>query len=214
MESRVTFRSGRLKIEGRFRAGTGNRGVVITHPHSLYGGDMDNPVVEMAARTYGSAGYATLRFNFRGVGGSGGFFDQGAGERKDVQGAVDHLRGRGIEEIHLAGYSFGAWVIAHAGIDPQGPGRVVMVSPPVEFMEFEQDRTIDALGLVVTGGRDEIAPPDRVAPWMAVWNPGARLAVVDGADHFYSGRLDRLGSILADFLKGGTGKETGNGAHL
>lgn len=197
MESRVELLSEGLRLEAVFEEGEGGRGVVISHPHPQYGGDMDNAVVIAVRRAFRRKGYATLRFNFRGVGGSAGRYDAGRGEREDVRAALAFLAARTGTDPDLAGYSFGAWV--NAGI-ASGCRRQVMVSPPVAFMDFGAPARIETLALVATGSLDPIAPADRIAALLPAWNPQAVLAVVDGADHFYSGRLRRLEEAVAERL--------------
>jgi alpha/beta superfamily hydrolase len=197
MEERIDFASGSLKIEGWLAAASPERGVVISHPHPLYGGDMDNPVVIAVQRAYLRRGISTLRFNFRGVGGSGGRYDNGAGERGDAEAALRFLAERGITAIDLAGYSFGAWVNAGIGAGFQ---RMVMVSPPVAFMSFDPPQSIPALRLIVTGGRDDIAPVRTITTYRSQWNPGAAFEVLPDADHFYAGSLRILEDTIAAHL--------------
>ena len=92
--------------------------VVVCHPHPVYGGTMDNRIVYRAAKAAAAAGFAALRFNFRGTGQSTGLFDQGIGEKEDAAAAIRWLEGRypGLP-MALIGYSFGAWVglqVAHS----------------------------------------------------------------------------------------------------
>jgi alpha/beta superfamily hydrolase len=185
----VVIPSGVLSLEGLYRGGTGGRGVVVTHPHPLYGGDMDNPVVESLAAVYHRAGYATLRFNFRGVGRSTGRYSDGTGEMDDLAAAMTWLAGQGLNEISLAGYSFGAWVAAGLAIHRLALGHLAMISPPVAFMDFSQVGALPALALVVTGRLDTFAPPDPVKSHMATWNPDARYHELPHADHFYWGQF-------------------------
>jgi len=109
-EKKITIDSGEPKIEGLLESGNCERGVVITYPHPLYGGDMYNNVVETVTRSYSEMGYSTLRFNFRGVSQSEGLYDHGIGEQDDIRNAVTFLHETGCRHIDLAGYSFGAWV--------------------------------------------------------------------------------------------------------
>ena len=155
---------------------------------------MQNPVVLTVRNAYRSKGFSTLRFNFRGVGGSNGRHDKGIGEREDVRAALAYLAGLGMKEIDLAGYSFGAWV--NAGVS-EGFQRMVMVSPPVAFIDFGPPTAIPNLGLIVTGSRDEIAPPDMIDRVRGYWSPAADFEVIPGADHFYSGYLKTLEDTLA-----------------
>jgi alpha/beta superfamily hydrolase len=183
-----------LRLAGALAAAPGARGVIIAHPHPLYGGDMDNPVVRAIQQAYLHQGFSTLRFNFRGVGASEGCFDNGVGERADVQAALAWAAGLGMTDIDLAGYSFGAWVNAGIGADCR---RMVMVSPPVAFMDFGPPVAIERLSLIVTGGRDEIAPPAMIDRCRARWNPAAAFEVIPGADHFYTGFLKTLENKIA-----------------
>jgi hypothetical protein len=188
-ETTFFFSSGNLRLEGVLERGSDAKGAVITHPHPLYGGDMDNPVVLALRNAYRTKGFSTLRFNFRGVGASEGLHDQGIGERRDVQAARSCLTGLGMTEIDLAGYSFGAWVNAGAN---EGFQRMAMVSPPLAFIDFGPPAPIANLGLIVTGSRDEIAPPGMIESVRARWNLSAAFEVIPGADHFFSGFLKTL----------------------
>jgi uncharacterized protein len=192
-ETRISFACGSLQMEGMLECASATKAAVITHPHPLYGGDMDNPVVLTVRKAYACKGFSTLRFNFRGVGASNGRHDKGIGEREDVRAANAFLADLGMKEIDLAGYSFGAWVNAGVG---EGFERMLMVSPPVAFIDFGPPAPIPNLHLIVTGERDEIAPSamiDRVRPH---WNPAAAFKVVPGADHFYSGYLKILEDVI------------------
>ena len=196
MEEKVCFRSGDFELEGLFESGRTARGVVITHPHPLYGGDMHNPVVDAIRRVYRMKGFATLRFNFRGTGESEGQHDNGIGEQVDVLAALSFLTGSGFQPVDLAGYSFGAWVNA---LTLQREGRtenLVMVSPPVAFIDFASIGRLPGLRLVVTGSRDEIAPSDVIRQMLPTWNPSAHFDIIDGSDHFYSRHTRQLEDVL------------------
>lgn len=196
MEEPIRFSSDGWAIEGLMDQTDSRRAAVITHPHPLYGGDMHNSVVAAIADAYRENGYTTLRFNFRGTGGSGGSHEEGVGERNDVAAAVDFVKAAGAQTVDLAGYSFGAWVNAHLTCEHTGVAGMVLVSPPIGFVDFSAVGRIDCLRLVVTGSRDDIAPVDLVSSALPFWNPRARLEIVAGADHFYSGQLPELKAIL------------------
>jgi alpha/beta superfamily hydrolase len=196
MEEKVCFRSGDFELEGLFESGRKPRGVVITHPHPLYGGNMHNPVVDAIRRAYRMKGVATLRFNFRGTGESEGQHENGVGEQDDVLAALTFLVESGFQPVDLAGYSFGAWVDA---LTLQREGRsehLVMVSPPVGFIDFASIGRLPGLRLVVTGSRDEIAPPEAIRQMLPTWNPSAHFDIIDGSDHFYSSHTRQLEDIL------------------
>jgi uncharacterized protein len=196
MVKRVTFMSEGYELEGLFNIKDEKKGVAVTHPHPLYGGDMYNLVVESIVHVYDLKDYSTLKFNFRGVGGSGGTYDNGVGEQADVLSAVSFLADMGMDQIDLAGYSFGAWVNAHVLQKDTPVNRMIMVSPPVGFMDFASVSTMNSLKYVVTGNRDDIAPANAVKKLIASWNPDARFDIIDGADHFYGGYLDQLEDCL------------------
>jgi alpha/beta superfamily hydrolase len=202
IEEKIEISSGRYPLEGLWQEGRGKRGVVITHPHPLYGGTMRNPVVKAIQVAYQLNGYATLRFDFRGVGGSQGSFDDGIGEQDDVRAAIASLQAKGVDTVDLAGYSFGAWVnagrVAAGGL---AIASMLMVSPPVGFIGFENIGTLSCLKWVVTGSRDDIAPAAQIRDLLLVWNPNAQFEIIDGCDHFYTGYLDKLQSILTSFLQ-------------
>ena len=202
IEEKMTIPSDGHQLEGLWQPGTGDRGVIITHPHSLYGGTMHNPVVEVVQGAFQQSGYATLRFNFRGVGSSQGIFDNGNGEQNDVRAAIAAVQEKDVSKVALAGYSFGAWVNARLmAKDPIAIASMLMVSPPVGFIEFGDVSTLNCLKLVVTGSRDDIAPAEQIRTLLPIWNPDAAFEIIDGCDHFYAGYLDKLQSILTAFLK-------------
>lgn len=193
-EQETSFLSDGYEIEGLLNIKSKDFGVVITHPHPLYGGDMNNQVVKSIALAYSEKGYSTLRFNFRGVGKSGGNYDGGKGEKNDVLAAISCLADKGVGHIDLAGYSFGAWV--NAGVNCENIRKMVMVSPPAALMDFNPVIEIPCLDLVITGERDDIAPADAVKKLIQLWNPSADFVTIPGADHFYGFYLKKLGSIL------------------
>src|ERR1700730_447993 len=137
-ESIVVSVPGGPSLEGRLALVPEPRGgFVLCHPHPLYGGDMDNPVVIRAAEVVQAAGYATLRFNFRGVGTSTGSHDKGEGEREDVRAAVAALAGHVPPggQVGVIGYSFGAWTAARA-MRP-GDAPLGLIAPPLGMFEFQ-----------------------------------------------------------------------------
>jgi len=199
-EERVTFYSEGFQIEGLLYDKDGEDAVVITHPHPLYGGTMYNQVVQIVALVYQEMGFSTLRFNFRGVGISKGSYDEGKGEEEDVKSALNYMYEAGNRDVDLAGYSFGSWVNVKIGNISAMVHRIIMVSPPVAFLDFSflcQNAKISA---IITGERDEIAPFESIRESVNVWNPDAVFKVIEGADHFYTGRIDVLRNVLHDIL--------------
>ncbi|RJR27708.1 MAG: alpha/beta hydrolase [Desulfobacteraceae bacterium] len=200
-EKPITITSGGHKIEALFSGLPGSRGVVVTHPHPLYGGDMYNGVVGSVIEAYTRKGVSSLRFNFQGVGKSEGSFDQGVDEQENVLSAIAYMRRSGKEQIDLVGYSFGAWVNALCAAKDPGIDRLVFISPPLAVMDFSFLKMTPFLSLVVTGSRDLYAPPQLIEKTLPSWNSEARLEIIDGADHFYQGTLNRLVRIMEVFAK-------------
>ncbi|MDQ1336732.1 MAG: uncharacterized protein QG552_3682 [Thermodesulfobacteriota bacterium] len=197
----VVFRSEYGNIEGLMVEGQATKGVVVTHPHPLYGGSMENNVVEAVVRAYGEKGYTTLRFNFRGVGRSEGRYDNGRGEQEDVRAAVAHLTQLGMTSIDLTGYSFGAWVNAKCIDSLRDVRRMVMVSPPVNFLDFSFLKSCPKIRLVIAGSEDDIAPPAMIEKILLVWNPESELKAINGADHFYWGKTGEIEAIIGDLIE-------------
>ncbi len=200
MIQKISFLSDGYRIEGLLESLDGDKGVVIAHPHPLYGGNMFNPVVETISRAYGEKGFTTLRFNFRGAGASQGRYDHGHGEKNDIISAVGYLKELGLSCIDLAGYSFGAWVQAGVEAECGNESRMVMISPPMAFLDFRGIRPSPSLRLIVVGQEDEIAPVASIREWMAGMENRIHMEMIAAADHFFSGRLAELESILLDRL--------------
>lgn len=202
METKITFEANGIALEGRLSQKTPRRAAIITHPHPLYGGDMDNPVVSVLADAYTGQGWTTLRFNFRGTGGSKGHFADGIGEQEDVQAAVDFLKQRGFVEIDLAGYSFGAWVITGWSRNNRShPHRLLLVAPPVAFIDFDAQSPIPGLMSVFTGSLDDLAPPHLIESAMPQWHPRAHLNLIQGADHSFWGHFQNLQRSIAEAIR-------------
>jgi len=191
-------------LEGRFASGSAGPGVVITHPHPLFGGSMNNKVVWTAERALHTRGFATLCFNFRGVNRSTGRYGGGEAEVADVVAALDFLRARTPGPHFMAGYSFGAFVVGRAllqGLMAQG---TILIAPPIAFMDLSFLPRAPGLRLVVMGDRDQLCP---LADWRRLWAGEAAPLGVDlpdtiviaGADHFFWGREEQLFQVLRDF---------------
>jgi alpha/beta superfamily hydrolase len=188
-------------LEGRLGLVSPARGgFVLCHPHPLYGGDMDNPVVIRAAEVCREAGYATLRFNFRGVGASAGVHDKGEGEQQDIRAAATTLASRvsAAGPVGVIGYSFGAWTAARA-MRP-GDAPLGLIAPPLGMFDFERLGKDGGRLLLVAGTRDSYCPVD--ALHRLAQTTGAEERIIEGADHFFFGKLYPLGEAIAAWLAG------------
>ena len=200
MEEQVTITAGAITLDARFSPGSQDTGVVITHPHPLYGGSMDNNVVWTVAKAYGDLGWATLRFNFRGVGASTGRYGEGIAEVEDVAEAVTYLASKVTGPCYVVGYSFGAAVAARALLEGLKVAGAVLISPPIAFMDLGFLHETPGLSLIVVGDEDDLAPMAEIEELCRRRQPPVDLRVVAGADHFYGGREEELYRILKDYL--------------
>ncbi|MCF8113734.1 MAG: alpha/beta hydrolase [Desulfotignum sp.] len=200
METSLIIKNQTIRLQAMLSEGSSDRAVVITHPHPLYGGNMDNPVVIRIADSFAQQGFSTLRFNFRGTAGSTGMFDNGQGEQTDVTAALQYLENLGIKTLVLAGYSFGARVNASVVAGGYRIADHIMVSPPVGFMPFDDIAALPSTGLIITGQDDEVAPPDMIQAHINRWQITPRFDIIPGCDHFYAGCLDSLHNRLLDYL--------------
>jgi uncharacterized protein len=196
MMEKIHFKAGPIELEGLLQLNDSENGVVLAHPHPQYGGNMFDFVLESAENAFFKKGYATLKFNFRGVGKSQGRFDNGRGEQDDLLAAVSHLRDLGLKKIDLAGYSFGTWVISRINPGEHGVEDLFYISPPMGLMDFSGASAMKALTLVTTGSLDEYAPPATLRKVLEERGAKARLEVIEGADHFYGGYHYELEKII------------------
>jgi alpha/beta superfamily hydrolase len=119
----------------------------------------------------------------------------------DVHGAVAYLKKLGMNSIDLAGYSFGAWVNARVIGDLNDVVRMIMVSPPVNFMDFSFLKNTPKIQLIIAGFKDDIAPPDMIRKMLPGWNEDSDFHIIQGADHFYWGKTGEIESTVRNFLK-------------
>jgi len=205
-DERLAIASGELQLEGVLQlpegVGAPIAGVVVCHPHPLYGGDMWNDVVEQVCRELQASGLAALRFNFRGVGGSQGEHGAGVGERDDVWAALDVLRSRAeidSARLGLAGYSFGGGVALNAG-PAAGVKALAAISAPPRMIDFTAMRGFEIPVLLIAGDRDEFAPADTLPQLAIALGAKAEVTIVPGADHFWWGHARELRKGVGEFF--------------
>ncbi len=175
---------------------------VACHPHSLKGGTMDNKVTHTLARAMVECGAPAFRFNFRGVGASGGAFDRGRGEADDLAAVVEEGRRRFPgAALWLGGFSFGAFVALRAARQV-APEKLIAIAPPVVGYGLGDVDSPDCEWMLAQGDADDVVPPDAVLSWAAAQPRQPRLHVLAGAGHFFHGRLHELKPLLTGFLGG------------
>ena len=174
---------------------------VVAHPHPLYGGTMDNKVVQTLSRAFVQSGWNCLRFNFRGVGLSEGVYDEGAGETQDLLALVHELSPQG--SLALAGFSFGAFVACQAlqGLWPTGRlQKIILVGTAVpKFPAPALPLEAHDQALVIHGEHDDTVPLSGVMDWA---RPQLLpVTVVPAGGHFFHGQLTLLKSLALRHLR-------------
>ncbi len=182
----------------------GQTGVaLILHPHPLYGGTMFNNVTSAVARGLRDYGIATLRFNFRGVGESGGLYGEGFDEIDDVLSAIEFLDSCGevdSSNIILTGYSFGCWVGLAAASRADRPMSLVGISPPVDMYDFSFLFKERRPKLLLSGDNDFVCSTKNFLELTAKLPEPKYVVTLKGADHFHIGREDQIVSHITQFL--------------
>ncbi|MEY4735935.1 MAG: hypothetical protein RL302_254 [Pseudomonadota bacterium] len=173
---------------------------VIAHPHPLFGGTMDNKVVQTLARAFVTCGWRAVRFNFRGIGKSQGTYDEGRGELLDFLSVVAHFAPEG--SLALAGFSFGSFVTSHAVqalLPTRIPEKVVLVGTAASrFQVADIAPELHERTLVVHGELDETVPLADVMAWARPQS--LPVTVVPGGEHFFHGQLPLLRGLVVRHL--------------
>ena len=182
--------------------GVAARGVVvIAHPHPLFGGTMDNKVVQTLARAFVQCGWQAVRFNFRGVGATEGVYDEGRGELQDLLAVVQQVAPQGT--LALAGFSFGAFVTSHAvqALWPQRAiEKIVFVGTAASrFTVADIPPEAHAHTLTLHGEQDDTVPLAAVMDWARPQT--LPVTVIPGGGHFFHGQLPLLKSLVVRHLR-------------
>jgi len=207
-EEPVTFPCGNLELEGVLYIPDdeekGSARVVVCHPHPVFGGSMENMVIQRICGSIADNGARCLRFNFRGVGASGGFHNGGKDEVKDVLSAVKYMRGgKKTTKVVLAGYSFGASMALLAACKDRAIKKVACVALPCGL--FDVSPCTGPKGpkvLLITGNNDPVAPIADLSKFIEGSGSRVRLEPIPGTDHFFGGKMQAVGRLVADFLVG------------
>ena len=190
-----------LKIEEPSEQHELRGSAIICHPHPLFGGTMDNKVVNTLARAFVHSGWRAIRFNFRGVGASQGQYDQGIAEASDVIHLVEQLAPEG--KLALAGFSFGAYVASHALrlINSRREiEKVVLVGTAAENFDVAQiPEHLREKCLVIHGENDRTVALQAVFNWARPQN--LPVTVMPGCEHFFHGQLVPLKNLVIRHLQ-------------
>jgi len=174
---------------------------VICHPHPLGGGTLHNKVVFRAARGLENANVATLRFNFRGVGTSGGKHEEGEGEQEDVIAAMEWAKRKHAgKKLIVGGFSFGAWVASRVACEMPEVDAIFMIGTPINKYDFGYLRKCEKPVLFLHGTEDEhgdVAKLEQLVQQMR----NAETVIVSGADHFFTKQLDALDETMRSWAE-------------
>ncbi len=208
----VAFTSGEITLEGVWHhpeAKSPLPGVIVCHPHPLYGGDMNNGVVLAICQELARRQITALRFNFRGVGRSGGSFSGGIGEQEDVKAAISFaLESGNAANIGLAGYSFGASVALPVALKDERVSLLALVSPALSESGWEQLKGYPRPRLIISGEDDLLVPASRIRQLAKEVSGPKDIEITEGADHFWNGHEARLAqSVTGYFLTGFKSRE-------
>jgi uncharacterized protein len=196
------------RLEGRYSpAPEPNAPVaVLLHPHPQHGGTMNNKVIYTLYHAFVRRGFAALRFNFRGVGRSQGYFDRGEGELADAAAALDWLQtyNPNAKSCWVGGFSFGAWIGMQLLMRRPEIAAFVAVAPPANLFDFSFLAPCPASGLIVQGDQDQIVPLEAmqklVAKLMHQRDITIDHRIIPGADHFFQNRLEALDTVVEDYI--------------
>lgn len=179
---------------------------IVCHPHSQMGGSLQNKVVHTVARAHRDAGHLAVRFNFRSVGRSAGQFDGGVGESDDLLAVLRWARQQCPGgPLYLAGFSFGAYVLARTLAKIAAEGftihHALLVAPPVHHFEFQALKAFPCPVTIIMGEEDEVVPATEVYQWVEGIVTSKRLERVAQGGHFFHGLLGQVKAIVESDIK-------------
>ena len=197
------------RLVGKYKKGQSLNPPValLLHPHPLYGGTMNNPIVMELYNIFDALGFSTFRFNFRGVGKSEGKFDNGLGELADAAAALDWVQRQNpnTNQCWVSGFSFGAVICMQLLMRRPEITRFVSISPQPNLYDFNFLAPCPASGLIVHGKKDEIAPLDDVQKLAQKLQAQKNITVeyeeVSGANHFYDNEIPKLKKIIENYIE-------------
>lgn len=204
----VKFPGGDITLEGIAGVPEGDGPfpvVIVCHPHPLYGGDMYNNVVSTVCAALAQASLVAFRFNFRGVGGSGGRYGEGVGEQEDVRSAISYVETLSYVDkgrIGLAGYSAGAGFGIPVACRDERVKAICAISPPLSMFDFACLNECAKPKLMLCGGRDDFTPAERFFEFCESLPDPKECVTVDGSDHFWWGHESALADRVAGFFAG------------
>jgi alpha/beta superfamily hydrolase len=205
----IAFPVGDISLEGvwHFPEGTGPfPAVTVCHPHPLYGGSMSSNVVFAICQALAQQSIAALRFNFRGVGKSGGEFGGGVAEQEDVKAALAFVSSTPTidqKRIGLAGYSFGAAVALPVAVQDKRVNLLALVSPALLDSGWEQLKGYTKPKFLIVGDNDFVIPPRQFQQQVKDVPEPKQFQIIPGADHFWAGFEEEVAQKVTGFFAAG-----------
>ena len=204
----VIFPGPEGRLEGRYQPGNKPRSpvAILLHPHPQGGGTMNNAIVQAMYQSFVRRGFATLRFNFRGVGRSQGTFDQGVGELSDAASALDWLQQFNPEApvTWVGGFSFGAWIGMQLLMRRPEIKGFISVAPPANMYDFGFLAPCPSSGLIVQGLSDEVVAHGAVQKLVDKLKTQKHITItyetVPGANHFFANEMKELMGVIDAYL--------------
>jgi uncharacterized protein len=177
------------------------KAVVLCHPHPLFGGTMENKVVARSARYISESGIEAIRFNFRGVDQSEGSFDNGNGEREDLEAVIAHvLKVSPGARLAVVGFSFGSFVALEVGARHPSVKALVGLAPALRMFNFEFLKPSVKPKLIVYAGKDQYTDAATTAAFAASLSEPVTSICIPDVDHFFGPEVDQVGHTVAGFV--------------
>ena len=198
--------AGRIESRYHHEARTGSPIALILHPHPQFGGTMNNQVVYHLYHMFAERGFSTLRFNFRGVGRSQGYFDNGPGELSDAASALDWLQiaNPDSRSCWIAGVSFGTWIAMQLLMRRPEIDGFICVAPPANLYDFSFLAPCPSSGLMINGDKDRVVPSSSISELAGKLKTqkGIKIdhEIVPGANHFFEGKMDELVASVGTYV--------------
>tara|TARA_B100000686_G_scaffold332058_1_gene396362 strand:+ start:243 stop:881 length:639 start_codon:yes stop_codon:yes gene_type:complete len=197
------------RLEARYQKGKNSQSplCLVLHPHPRQGGTMNNKIVYNIYQAFKNLDFATLRFNFRGVGKSQGTYDNGVGELTDAAAALDWLQNENpaAQNTWIAGFSFGSWLALQLLMRRPEIAGFVAVSPPANLYDFSFLAPCPASGLIIQGTDDKIVKIEQVTELANKLNKQKNLKILYkkfiGADHFFKNELDDIQNLIKNYVQ-------------
>jgi alpha/beta superfamily hydrolase len=204
----VIFTGPAGRLEGRYQQGAEANApmALILHPNPQFGGTMNNRVVYDTFYAFQRRGFSTLRFNFRGVGRSQGEFDNGIGELSDAAAALDWMQqhNRNAKYCWIAGFSFGAWIGMQLLMRRPEIAGFISIAPPANMYDFAFLAPCPSSGLMLHGNIDKVVPEADVIKLVERLSAQKGIVIdqveIDGANHFFEGKLDEMNAAVEAYL--------------